>query len=218
VASLHGRTTGSFIREFIVDPANADLATLDLKEITERLRRFYFDYYRSFAEKVHGKPFDEIPTNVKGLLGLVVGGFSPGSFLSEIWNIEIPTHCAPYSAVQKNAPGNFGFSWYASSAPITRYLKGIDQELGAKVRSQFEVIVGRPLNEEELGKFQEILNGHEYRIKVEGMPIQSGAACARFLVDFVIGHYVFAETHPIVGGKPKIGIVTYSHDAFTISD
>jgi len=39
---------------------------------------------------------------------------------------------------------------------------------------------------------------------------------ARWLVDFVLGHYRFAETHPIVGGKTKIGVVAYDHAAFRI--
>src|ERR1700680_4933944 len=60
VASLHGRTIGSFISEFTADKANADLPELKLKEICERLRRFFFGYYRSFAEKIHSKPFEEI--------------------------------------------------------------------------------------------------------------------------------------------------------------
>jgi hypothetical protein len=104
VASLHGRTIGSFIREFTGDKANADLPELDLKAICERLRRFFFGYYRSFGEKLHSKPFEEIPDNLKGLLGLVVGGFSPGSFQSEVWEIQIPTHSTEGSAPTKKRP------------------------------------------------------------------------------------------------------------------
>lgn len=48
--------------------------------------------------------------------------------------------------------------------------------------------------------------------------LKSGIACAKFLVDFVLGHYRFAETHPIVGGKSRIGTVTYSQNAFQILD
>jgi len=40
LASLHGRTLGSFIREFTAAPENADLDTLPLSEVVERLRRF----------------------------------------------------------------------------------------------------------------------------------------------------------------------------------
>src|ERR1039458_9618527 len=92
VASLHGRTIGSFISEFTANQGNADLPTLSLKEIAERLRNFFLGYYRSFLEKIQTKPFDEIPNNMKGHLGLVIGGFSPGSFQSELWEIIIPVH------------------------------------------------------------------------------------------------------------------------------
>jgi hypothetical protein len=191
---------------------------LDLKAICERLRRFFFGYYRSFGEKLHSKPFEEIPDNLKGLLGLVVGGFSPGSFQSEVWEIQIPTHSTEGSALQRNAPGVYGMSWFASSIPINinRYLQGLDPQMGVKIRSLFEGILGRALSEEELDKFRAAIKEYEYQINYEGLPIQSGIACAKFLVDLVIGHYTFVETHPIVGGTTKIGVVTYSHEAFAM--
>lgn len=216
VAALHGRTIGSFIREFTCDPANADLSTLALRDIAERLRRFFLGYYRSFAEKIHAKPFDEIPDNQKGILGLVLGGFSPGSFQSEMWEIVIPSHSAENEAVQRNAPGVYGLNWFASSIPINRYLQGIDPGMGLKIRNLFESILGRPLDKQEVDKFMGVVKEHAYQISYEGLPIQSGIACARFLIDLVIGHYTFVEAHPIVGGKTKIGVVTYGHDAFTI--
>jgi hypothetical protein len=184
LAAMSGRTIGSFVREFIADPTNFDLESLTLKEIAERLRKFLFAAYQSFFEKIHSKPFDEIPSNMKGILGLVIGGFSPGSYQSEIWVVVIPAHSTPYSALQKNAPGNFGFSWYAASMPINRYLKGIDPEVSVKIRSHFEAILGRPLDEAELAKFQAILDEHEYHIKFDGMPIQSGDSVCKISCRF----------------------------------
>jgi hypothetical protein len=216
LASLHGRTIGSYVSEFVGTPENGDLSRLTLKEIAERLRTFFLDYYRSFLEKIHAKPFSEIPDNMKGILGLVIGGFSPGSFQSELWQIVIPLHTTENSALQRYATGSYGLAWFASGAPISRYLQGIDPEMSVKIRTQFEGILGRGLTPDELGNFVEIVKEHEYHVNYDGLPIQSGIACAKFLVDLVIGHYTFAETHPIVGGKAKIGIVTYSHEAFAI--
>lgn len=218
VASLHGRTIGSFVNEFAGKTENADLSTLTLAEIAERLRVFFFDYYRSYSEEIYSKPFDEIPDNVKGLLGLVIGGFSPGSFQSELWEVVIPSHSTPNSASRRSAQGAYGMAWFAASMPINRYIKAIDPIVSIKIRTLFQGILGRDLTQEETESFGEILNEHEYHINYDGLPIQSGIACARFLVDFVKGHYTFAETHPIVGGKTKIGVVTYSHKAFTILD
>jgi hypothetical protein len=216
VASLHGRTIGSFIREFV--RANADLPTMPIGDVCERLRGFMLDYYRTFSEQIHGLPFDQIPSNMKGILGLVVAGFSPNTFQSEVWEIQIPVNETPGSAMRRNAPGSFGLSWYAASMPINRYIKGLDPEMSVKIRTLFETILGRGLTPQEQQQFQVILNEHEYHINYDGLPIKIGIACAKFLVDFVIGHYTFAETHPIVGGRAKIGIVTYSHDAFTLLD
>jgi hypothetical protein len=216
LASLHGRTIGSFVRQFLSDEANADIGSLSLRDLVERLRRFFYEHYRSYFELVHSLPFDDIPANLKGQLGLVVGGFSAGSFQSELWNVVIPVHQQEFTAIQKNAAGAIGFSWYASSIPISRYIKGIDPALSASVRSVFETILGRGLEQGELDQFGAALEQHEYRIRTEGMPIQSGIACAKFLVDLVLGHYRFCETHPIVGGKTKIGVVRYDHNAFQI--
>ncbi len=76
--------------------------------------------------------------------------------------------------------------------------------------------MGRKMTAEEVGKIQTVLNKHEFVINVVGMPIQSGIACARFLIEFVLGHYRFAETHPIVGGKAKVGVVAYDDSGFTV--
>jgi hypothetical protein len=216
VAALQGRTIGSFIRQFVKDDANADLPGLALKDVVERLRKFIFEEYVKFAEQVHSLPFADISPEQKGVLGLIIGGFSPKSYLSELWEIVIPVHSEKDSSRQRFAAGNFGFAWFAAADPIHRYIKGLDPGLSADLRAYFEKALGRPFSEDELGELQGILNKHEYYIKLGGMPIQSGIACAKFLVELVLGHYRFAETHPIVGGKTKVGVVTYSHDAFRI--
>jgi hypothetical protein len=218
LASLHGRTIGSFVREFLVESGDSDLGSLSLREVVERLRSFFFDSYRSYFEALYSMPFGEIDASSKGQLGLVVGGFSAGSFQSELWNSVIPIHSEPYSSQQQNAAGNIGFSWYASSIPISRYIKGIDPNLSANIRTLFEEILGRQLEVLELSRFAEVLESHEFHVETEGMPIQSGIDCAKFLVNFVLGHYRFCETHPIVGGSTKVGVVRYDHNAFQILD
>jgi hypothetical protein len=216
VAALDGRTIGSFIREFHLKPENSDLERLSIREIAERLRVFFFEAYKAFAEKVYAVPFDQIPLEKKGALGLVVGGFSPQEFQSELWEVSIPRHDQPYSAKQWAAPGTTTFVWFASALPITRYLKGYDPALAPKIFTKFETILGRKMTNDEEESLRTSLAEHEFVVKVAGMPIQSGIACARFLIDFVLGHYRFVETHPIVGGKAKVGVVAYDHSAFRI--
>lgn len=216
VAALEGRTIGSFVREFSVSPANNDLVALPLSEIVERLRVFFFEHYKDFAEKIHGAPFDQIPNNAKGTLGLVIGGFSANSFQSELWHIIIPEHATPGSSVQLKAPGVFGLNWFATSLPIERYLLGFDWSLLNQLEADFKAILGRDLTQPEIDRCLATLRQYEYQIQVNGMPIQGGIDCAKFLVNIVLGHYRFVETHPIVGGKAKVGVVAYDHSAFRI--
>jgi hypothetical protein len=125
-------------------------------------------------------------------------------------------HTQSNHRIEWATPGQVNFVWFASALPITRYLKGYDPQIAPKVLAFVEGILGRKVTDDENKQFKAILEEQEFRIQMGGMPIQSGIACARFLVDFVLGHYRFAETHPIVGGKTKIGVVAYDHSDFRI--
>jgi hypothetical protein len=50
-------------------------------------------------EEASGQPFEDIPPQELLVLGVVVGGFSAGAFLSELWEIVMPVHSDEGSAV-----------------------------------------------------------------------------------------------------------------------
>jgi hypothetical protein len=219
IAGLESRTIGSFIREFErTGVGHQRLAEISIAEVAEHLRRFFLELYVRNAETVFGVPFDQIPDDKKGSLGLIVGGLSPGQFLSEVWHVNIPWNNTENSAARVFGPGEFGCGWFASSTPIQRYIKGIDYGMSAEWHAATERILGRPLTDEEQGQFREIASRYEYRIPTDSMPIRVGIECARFLVSLVIGHYRFTERDPIVGGKAKIGVVTYRQESFQLLD
>jgi hypothetical protein len=107
VAGLEGRTIGSFIREFETDN-RASLASMQLRDIVEKLREFFMGVYVRFAEQVFQIPFDQIPAEKKGSIALIVGGFSPGAFLSEVWEAVVPVHETAYSAREIYKRGEYG--------------------------------------------------------------------------------------------------------------
>src|SRR5437016_5136132 len=93
LAAIRSRTIGSFIREFELTDRNADLLSgSPIPDVVEALRSFFMNAYVGFYEEVFSEKFDKIPDEHKGTLGLIVGGFSPGAFLSEVWQILIPWH------------------------------------------------------------------------------------------------------------------------------
>ncbi len=61
-----------------------------------------------------------------------------------------------------------------------------------------------------------MINKYQYPIPFEAMPIQQGVAHVKFLVEMVINHYRFAIGAPVVGGKARIGLVTYKGENFQI--
>jgi hypothetical protein len=84
-----------------------------------------------------------------------VGGFSAGSFLSEVWEITIPWNEQPYSAKEIYGPGQFGTAWFATSEPIQRYIKGIDPTLMIEILALAKKLLARDLTQAEIdGVFQ----------------------------------------------------------------
>jgi hypothetical protein len=70
-----------------------------MTDLVEALRDFFSTrYLREVApilEQETGLSFGDIPAEQVPVLGLVVGGFSYGAYLSEVWQILIPEHSAP---------------------------------------------------------------------------------------------------------------------------
>ena len=214
LGGLEGRSIGSFIHEF--ELANQEVDNLPIDEVVERLRAFFLTVYIRFAEQIFGTPFDQIPPEQKGTLGLIVGGFSPHAFLSEAWEIQIPIHSQPGSARQICGPGSFLVAWFATYDPIERYLLGFDRGLMVELSTFIEGLLGRALTQEEINAFAPIREKYGYRIMLDSMPIQAGIEYVRFLVQLVIQHYRFTSPHPVVGGRAKLGVVTYKEENFRI--
>lgn len=217
MASMKGRSIGSFIREFEMSEAYQDaLCLAPISEVAEGLRVFFNNAYREFYEQIFELPFDQIEEGHKSTLGFVVGGFSPEAYLSECWRIVVPWHDTENSAEQVFGPGKFGAAWYAASEPIMRYMNGYDPLVVDNLYAEVERIAGRALTSEEKDSIDGVIMGRRYLMSFNGMPIGVGVEWTRFLLQLVIGHYRFAAPHPIVGGEPKIGVVTYRNDGFEI--
>lgn len=192
----------------------------NVKAIAEQMRIFFSgEYTKTVVPAVEAekkKPFAEIPDNERPGLGLVVAGFSHGMFLPEVWNIVIPLHAAPNSGVLTIPSGNLGSAWFASCVPIIRYIKGYDPALMGAVVSKCEEIHGAAFSDEQKKAVNEIAEKSEYQIIFNAMPIERGIEYVKFLVQLVISHHKFATGAAIVGGRPRVGLVTYKSDEFRI--
>ncbi len=221
LGSIRNRSIGSYIREFeILDPNQCISGMPTVKDIVEEVRKFFMDIYQQTiipdGEKVTGKKWDEIPQQQKPKLGLVIGGFSPNEYLSEVWRVVLPTDNAVGSATLRRDKGNFGSDWFATFGPIRRYIKGYEPKLIDELGAYFTQLRGTQFSDDETKKINEILSKYEYPIPFVAMPINEGIAHVKFLVELAINHHRFAVGAPIVGGQAKIGLVTYKGEKFKI--
>jgi hypothetical protein len=222
IGALGTRSVGSYVREFeMLNPRDVVKADVPLAEVVEGLRAFFTDRYRRevvpLLEQAHGVPFDEIAGDLKPVLGLVVGGFSANAFLSEVWEILIPIHDTPGSAVLRRNQGDFGTNWFAMFDPIRRYIKGFDPQL---IDQLIDWLIqkrgGQALDPQEIAEAQGLLAGFEYQIPFAAMPLKEGIQHTRFLAELVVSHHRYAVGAPVVGGAVRVGSVTYRGGRFEI--
>lgn len=223
LANIRERTIGSYLREFEVKNPNNILNTAKkLADIVEGIRAFFWNLYQDMVipdiEKIKGVKFDEVPDKEKPVLGLVVGGFLPGAYLSEVWQILLPLRITPNSAKQERKQGSFGSNWFSLFEPIRRYSKGIDFALFNELMQHFEKLLGRKFTPQEIAAIGKIRQKYEYKIPYGAMPIDEGIEWVKFQVELVINHFRYAIGAPVVGGKARIGLVTYKADDFKILD
>jgi len=221
VGALGSRIIGSYVREFEVeDPQQVVTKDATVKGIVEQLRLFFLKRYKNTVvpemETWTGKKFKDIPDKDKPVLGLAVGGFSAGAYLSEVWEIRIPFHEGVHSATLWCKEGQFRPVWFALNEPIFRYEKGYDRNLVGELKKYFAQLRGSPLTRAEDRAITDILNRYEYPIPFGGMPMEEGVAYVKFVVEMVINHHRFATGAPVVGGNVQIGLVTYKGEKFQI--
>jgi hypothetical protein len=219
LGALGDRSIGSYLREFAVQSTAVADRTTQLLEVVEAAREFFMDRYRREVvprvERRLGQPWDQVPDDKKPSIGLVIGGFSPNAYLSEVWQVVLPRAEASGSSELICPQGTFGTNWFAMFGPIRRYVKGFDPDL---VEAVIEYMEKRStaLTPDEEGEVRELLNEYQYSIPYGAMPMEEGVAHARFLVELVVNHHRYATGAPVVGGRVHVGRVTYRHGAFEI--
>jgi hypothetical protein len=224
LGGIGGRSIGSYVREFeILNPNNVIKdQNSSMEKVVEELRAFFQQQYQKTVipavENETKRKFEEIPDDNKPVLGLVVGGFSGGSYLSEVWQILVPFNKNPNSATHVRKEGDFGANWFSLYIPICRYMKGFDPALLEEIVTYFSktLLGGVPLTDAERSEILKIMIKYEYQVPYGAMPIEEGIAHVKFLVEMVINHHRFSIGAPIVGGKARVGLVTYKGKEFKI--
>ena len=209
-AVVGNRTVGNYIRQFVAENPNRVVKPEStLRDIAEELHEFFSRLYKQIvvpvAEKYQGKPFDQIPVDSRPGFGFVIGGFSGGAYLSEVWQVLVPATNEPQIL---RAQGDFSSNWFALYEPIDRYFKGFSRTLLAQLLEYFARLRGSAFSDAEQKEIADIITSHEFIIPTSAMPISVGIEFARFMVELVINHHRYAIGGPVVGGRARVGVVT----------
>ncbi|MCH7613639.1 MAG: hypothetical protein IIB45_09820 [Candidatus Marinimicrobia bacterium] len=221
LGAFGNRTIGSYLREFeLTNWYQAYAENSKIEVIAEQLRLFLYNKYCEIItpelEVTYKKKFEDIPDKNKPGFGLIIGGFSPGEYLSEVRLIVIPKHDEINSTEIIRQQGSFGTNWFATFEPIRRYFMGYDSNLINDILRFITKDLNRSLNSDEKKQFSSLIGKHEYKVPFNAMPIDEGINHIRFLVELVINHHKFTIGAPVVGGRVNIGMVSYNGRGFQI--
>ncbi len=230
LAGFGDRSIGSYLREFeLSNPRNVLTVENELADVVEQLRLFLNEKYQAIivpAIQAAGRDFEqELQAGTVPAVGVVVGGYSSGQYLPEVWQIVIPYHTNPNSSLQRFARGNTGVSWYSMYEPIVRYINGYDANLVEELKAYVRGMLARDFTAVETAEMDAIIGKYQYKVSFASMPIAQGIEYVKFLVDLAINHYHFSSglehaplTEKVVGGRARLGVVTYKGGSFKILD
>jgi hypothetical protein len=200
------------------DPLAVGLLGYTMPEIAEKTRKFFFEEkYLTAYPAPPAVPPGAVPPPVppqRPSLGLLIGGFSAGADLAEVYRIEINDGNCPAPILAKSADET-GYLWYGQPDALNRLLLGYDTRL----RSVFEQVLqqaGVPavqLGSVVDGLMTQVTQIFDIPLYTPPMPLQDAIDLAEFLVQTAIGFTRFRAGSPTVGGPIEIAAIT-KHDGF----
>ncbi len=135
-------------------------------------------------------------------LGVYVGGYSKGAYVSDGYVAVLPSTSRP-TQIRPNLTGNapdFGVNWYGDIVPLLRLIKGLDPlAIAELIRRGASRHVVQQWMDDGVGQMP---------LLVDGMPLQDAIDLAAFLVQVTIGCSRFSLAAPTCGGDFDIAVIT----------
>jgi hypothetical protein len=133
-------------------------------------------------------------------LGILVSGYSSGSFFPEQWLIDLP-HSSDLTEVRPDINGvpDFGANWFGLTDAIVRLHWGRDDALFDLLKSKVKI------PEAEL---RSILDCRQYHVLFNGMPLQDAIEYAAYIANVSIGRFRFVTGPPLCGGEIDLAVIT----------
>jgi hypothetical protein len=218
LGEIERRTIISLIREFEFDnyhAAGAPLRAWSVSALTSNLLAFLRPRYQAAFPSTGEQP----------LLGVIVGGYSPGQFFPELFQIEISTGSVrPIIPTSGAVKGEEAIRYWGHAGALERIFRGYDptavrEGLGmsrirllaaergenwAKNASQDELVAvlePTPEDEQVIDRLQSAEQHMQMECRLRGMPLQEAVEFADYLGQVAIGYDRFCRGNPAVGGE-----------------
>ena len=188
------------------------------------------DLHEFLAEKYDGTFGEE--RRPDRTLGMVVAGYSKGSFEPEQYRFVIPYDKSPVKLTFGGA--RVGIVFFGLPEPIYRLVHGIDADLAValskvaftqeQLNQLADGLAARKIDEERIDIFLGAMNTStsefekfvawkelmSYDMVLQGMPLQDGIDLACWLIDATAGSYRFAKDDPLAGGAIDVAVITHA--------
>lgn len=166
---------------------------LSMQEVADGLATFVGTRYDA--------AFSATPANERPTLGFLVGGFSGGQSLAELWEVGFPS--APGATTRTaimRKPDDFGANWRGITIPFTRLQFGYDPRA-------FEMVAALGLAAKDVTAVQQALSQFQSTVLFDSMPIQDAIDFAKHILTTTISVSTFEPGTPSCGGPLQIAAV-----------
>lgn len=229
LGALGHRNIQSLMYEFERDPTVSlgEKSTCRVHDVATKLHSFLLPRYREVAEEMareEGQPVDP--------LGMIVAGYSHGSFTPEQYRFLLPDDPAPERIDFREAMVGMLFEGLPDA--IHRLIHGLDPRIAHALSSmeftpeQLARLAGGLTDAgfleeyatafaqtvapavDRASRFINWLDLAKHQLVIPGMPLQDGIDLAIWLIEATIGRYRFGFPWPIAAGEIDIAVITHS--------
>jgi len=192
LGNIGARSIESLVLEFsrrldkLVEGANT------LKAVSTGLYEFIEDIY---VKEFKGISIEQQRKHLR--LGFFIGGYSPGKFLAEEWEFELPD---AKGVKQVRTEDKFGSSWRGIPIPFARLYNGYDARIVDKLKAAGVA--------DEILKDVFKVENWRMPIAYNGMPVQDAINFAVYILETTIGAANFElNPAPTCGAPVQVAVI-----------
>jgi len=153
---------------------------------------------RDFVAPLYDSAFASLAAEARPLLGFLIGGYSAGQSLPELWEVRFPVVPGTTERTQiVRQPEDFGANWRGIELPFTRLHFGYDPRLADQLLA---LGLERAVIEQTLPQYQS-------PVIFDSMPILDAIEFAKYILRTTIAFSTFEVGVPACGEPLQLAVI-----------